>query len=225
MEPIPFEFPESAYAWAEVTQATLQSRLDLADSESSPGLAPANWQEPDDPNWSILVAHWLCDSEDIFPELGEVRTKKNACLEQFLTQLIRWFRQSISQQSLDLTVLHLQRLVLVQHVAILYTKVYGLGLSRIEGSLIQVLFASGHPTAIILGVDLLLSQSPSNWAEVSLALSPLVQSKTWDIENVFPRLLQSTDPSVLSPALDVANHAMRSRNLASILPRTNSLHF
>jgi len=80
--------------------------------------------------------------------------------------------------------------------------------------LLQVLFASGHSTAIHLGVDLLLTKPPGDWADVSLSLAPLMQSKTWQVEDVFPKLLQSTSPAVLSPALDVANYVVRSRSLA-----------
>jgi hypothetical protein len=73
--------------------------------------------------------------------------------------------------------------------------------------LLQVLFSSGHTTAIQIGVDMLLVRPPVDWEDVSVALSPLMQSTDWKLEDVFPKLLNCTDPSVLAPALDVANHA------------------
>lgn len=211
MDPIPFEFSEAAQSWAELTFATLEARLGQEIPAHSSQYS--NWDEPSDPMWSILLARHLCEVERGFFESATQKSKEKACLEQFLAHLVRWFKQAISANAGEIDELHLQRLVLVQHVAILYSKTHGLGLSRFEGSLLQTLFASGHPTAIRLGVDLLLVNPPSNWSDVSLALTPLVQSKNWDIGVVFPRLLESDNPSVLSPALDVANHAFRSRSL------------
>ena len=210
MDPIPFEFPEAAFEWSDVTEASLESRL-FQEIPANTQVA-SNWDEPDDPLWSILIARWLCEEGGPFFEETQGNSKHKAILEQFLTHLVRWFRQAISVQTPELSV-QLQRLVLVQHVATLYRKIHGLGLLRFEGNLLQVLFASGHSTAIKLGVDFLLTIPPANWSDVSLALSPLVQSKFWNIEDVFPKLLQSDNPSVLSPALDVANHAFRSRSL------------
>ena len=207
MADLPFDFSNAAYSWAEMIQATLETRLEESSSESKESKVLANWDDPDDPMWSILLANWLCNSEVHRKVDGK---RKRATLEQFLINLVRWFRQA-SQIASDQTEVQLKRLVLVQQVAILYSKLHGLGLQRCEGSLLQVLFASGHSTAIQLGVDFLLTKPPVHWAEVSLALTPLVQSKHWDLKDVFPELLKSTDPSVLSPALDVANHYFRSR--------------
>ena len=48
-----------------------------------------------------------------------------------------------------------------------------------------------------------------------------MQSKLWRVEDVFPKLLESTIPSVLSPALDVANYAVRSRSLVDHPAKAN----
>ena len=212
MAELPFEFPNAAYSWAEMTKAALATRLDESSLENSKVIA--HWDDPEDPIWSVLIASWLCDPDTSFLEEISVGSRKLACLEQFLFNLIRWFRQGVQTSSTQ-TESQLQRLVLVQQVAILYDKLHGLGLQRCEGSLLQVLFASGHSTAIKLGVDFLLSKPPMNWADISLALTPLVQSKSWELGDVFPKLLGSTNPSVLAPALDVANHFFRSRRPSS----------
>jgi hypothetical protein len=211
MAELPIDFPEAAQAWADMTESALVTRLE--EPASKQAKVAAHWDEPDSPMWSILLANWLNAPGSPVSDRTAFQAKKLATLEQFLFHLIRWFRQAIQSDPTDPDS-HLYKLVLVQQVALLYSKIHGMGLQRTEGNLLQVLFSSGHSTAIRLGVDFLLSKPPMNWADVSLSLAPLVQSKTWNVEDVFPRLLQSTDPSVLSPALDVSNHYFRSRKPA-----------
>ncbi len=211
MDTIPFELPNAAYAWADLSEAILEGGFD---ESNAPGRKLFDqWEEPEDPIWSILSANWMCENAPSIKERIDGVTRNRARLEQFLTCLIRNFRQAIATKKSYSDLEQLQRLVLVQHVAELYTKIHGWGLHRCEGGLLQVLFASDHSTAIHLGVDLLLSKPPLDWADVSLSLAPLMQSKTWKVEDVFPKLLESTTPAVLSPALDVANYAARSRSL------------
>ena len=102
------------------------------------------WEEPDDPIWSVLSANWMCENADSIKVQIERVARNRARLEQFLTCLVRNFRHAISVKNSYSDLEQLQRLVLVQHVAELYTKVHGWGLQRCEGSLLQVLFASGH---------------------------------------------------------------------------------
>ena len=211
MDTIPFDLPDAAYAWADLSEAILEAGFDETHGPSRNLID--QWEEPDDPIWSILSANWLSENAASVREQIDGATRNRARLEQFLTCLVRNFRQAIAPKKTYSDMDQLQRLVLVQHVAELYSKVHGWGLHRCEGSLLQVLFASGHSTAIQLGVDLLLTKPPVDWADVSLSLAPLMQSKTWQLEDVFPKLLQSTSPAVLSPALDVANYAVRSRSL------------
>lgn len=212
MDTIPFDLPDSAYAWADLSEAILEAGFD--ESEGLSRNLSDQWEEPDDPIWSVLSANWLCENAESIHEQIEGVTRNRARLEQFLTCLIRNFRQAIAVKNGYSDMEQLQRLVLVQHVAELYSKLHGWGLHRCEGSLLQVLFASGHSTAIHLGVELLLTKPPVDWADVSLSLAPLMQSKTWEVEDVFPKLLQSTTPAVLSPALDVANFVVRNRSLS-----------
>ncbi len=211
MDTIPFELPNAAYAWADLSEAILEAGFDESAAPSRNLID--QWEEPDDPIWSILSANWMCENAGSIKKQIDGITRNRVRLEQFLTCLVRNFRQAIAIKNSVSDMDQLQRLVLVQHVAELYTKVHGWGLQRCEGSLLQVLFASGHSTAIHLGVELLLEQPPVDWADVSLSLAPLMQSKTWRVEDVFPKLLESTSPAVLAPALDLANYAVRSRSL------------
>jgi hypothetical protein len=211
MNDLPIEFPGVASDWADLTEGTLETRLQAVHQENA--RIEAHWDEPDEPEWSILLAHRLTGSGSILDQhLHSQPQKKLATLEQFALNLVRWFRQTSQLELLD-DASQLRHLVMAQQVALLYSKLVGKGLHRTEGNLLQVLFASGHSTAIQLGVDFLLKQPPKSWTDVSLSLTPLMQSKNWPIEVVFPRLVQSDNPSVLSPALDVANHAFRTRKL------------
>ena len=212
MDTIPFDLPDAAYAWADLSEAILEAGFDESTGPSRNLID--QWDEPDDPIWSILSANWLCENSESIRQQIDGITRNRSRLEQFLTCLVRNFRQAITVKNTYSDMEQLQRLVLVQHVAELYSTVHGWGLQRCEGSLLQVLFASGHSTAIHLGVELLLTKPPLDWADVSLSLAPLMQSKTWLVGDVFPKLLQSTAPAVLSPALDVANYVVRSRSLA-----------
>ncbi|MEQ1827680.1 MAG: hypothetical protein ABL921_17100 [Pirellula sp.] len=207
MADLPIQFPYAAHDWTNLTEAALNSRLE--DPSLDQAKIAAHWDDPDDPQWSILLAHQLMMNGTLAGQLAG-GPRKHATIEQFMQNLIRWFRQANHAAATEES-WQLQHLVLAQQVALLYSKLHGNGLQRVEGSLLQVLFASGHTTAVKLGVDYLLTIPPSNWADVSLALTPLVQSKNWSVEDVFPKLLQSSNPSVLSPALDVANHYFRSR--------------
>lgn len=212
MDTIPFELPNAAYAWADLSEAILEAGFDESAGPSRNLID--QWEEPDDPIWSVLSANWMCENAESIKKQIDGIARNRVRLEHFLTCLVRNFRQAIAIKNSYSDMDQLQRLVLVQHVAELYTKVHGWGLQRCEGSLLQVLFASGHSTAIHLGVELLLAKPPVDWADVSLSLAPLMQSKTWRVETVFPKLLASTSPAVLAPALDVANYAVRSRSLA-----------
>ena len=97
MAELPFEFPNAAYSWAEMTKAALATRLDESSLENSKVIA--HWDDPEDPIWSVLIASWLCDPETSFLEEISVGSRKLACLEQFLFNLIRWFRQGVQASS------------------------------------------------------------------------------------------------------------------------------
>jgi hypothetical protein len=211
MSELPFELPDAAYAWANLVEATLESEMEAESGDSR--LTRDRWEEPDEPIWTVLVASELIDSADAMRAQVKGDPKARAHLERFLGSLIRAFRQAIWIDPGTDDLEHLKRLVLLQHIAQLYTRLHGCGLVRCEGAMLQVLFSSGHTTAIKVAVDLLLTRPPLDWEDVSVALAPLMQSNDWDLSNVFPRLATSTTPSVLAPALDIANYVVRRRSL------------
>jgi hypothetical protein len=100
-----------------------------------------------------------------------------------------------------------------QRGAMLYSRFFGFRLQQTEGPLLRVLLANPIPSAIAVGVDLLVQSPPHAWQDSSLAISALVQSFPWDPAAVFPRLLDSTDPAVLAPALDLANLLFQQRGV------------
>ena len=79
MSELPFELPDAAYAWANLVEATLESAL-----EESSGLARTRqdqWEEPDEPIWSVLVASELIDSADTIRASVEEDPKNRATVE------------------------------------------------------------------------------------------------------------------------------------------------
>jgi len=59
-------------------------------------------------------------------------------------------------------------------------------------------------------VAILVNDPPSGWMEVAHVLSPLMQSRHWSLDAVFPRLLDGVVyPSLVTPVIDVANFATR----------------
>ena len=129
MDTIPFDLPDSAYAWADLSEAILEAGFDESAGPSRNLID--QWEEPDDPIWSVLSANWLCENAESIREQIDGATRNRARLEQFLTCLIRNFRQAIAVKNGYSDMEQLQRLVLVQHVAELYSKL------SIAGLLIQ----------------------------------------------------------------------------------------
>ena len=108
MDTIPFELPNAAYAWADLSEAILEAGF----GESAvPGRNLFDqWEEPEDPIWSILSANWMCENALSIHQQIVVDKKNRARLEQFLTCLIRCFRQAIATKKsyTDLETLHTQ---------------------------------------------------------------------------------------------------------------------
>ena len=60
-------------------------------------------------------------------------------------------------------------------------------------------------------VERIVTDPPPNWQHVAYALSALMRHRDWDVDIVFPRLLDGLAmPSVAAPCLDLANFTMRS---------------
>jgi hypothetical protein len=101
-----------------------------------------------------------------------------------------------------------------QRSAMLYQRFYKLRMRHIQGMLLQALLGNQVRSAIVLGVDLLVDCPPHAWQDSSLAISSMVQSEHWKVDDVYPRLLESTDPAVLAPALDLANLLSQEKSVA-----------
>ncbi len=220
MDPLPIAFDDEALRWAENTVEVLNQYLqvpDFIDFDSSEldGVEP--WIPPNDTDWGLLIFSWLL--ENIKPLWEEHRSHKpkRIVLERFVGAVAQWGRNSIQTVRRGTTQgdeHSLALLIFAQKSAELYLAIHGKGLQYVEGWLLQNVFLSGKPVAIRMGVDFLVQAPPSNWKDVSLAISPLMQTQDWSIDDVFPKLLESTNPSVLSPALDLANYVVRSRQLS-----------
>ncbi|MCU0715762.1 MAG: HEAT repeat domain-containing protein, partial [Pirellula sp.] len=231
MEIDPLETSDEARLWG------LRILQKLESNSRGEGLARSEFPEPEFPFWSIAVAKELAENwENYAADLTNAaregagiggegpsavgETAENAAgfqpsygaLEKLLQKISQWLRQSVAAP-LESEEGALRRLLAVQTAAELYLKIRHGRFTRIEGALLQVPFASGHSTAIRMGVDLLLQQPPDAWTSASLALSPLLQYDDWDRSIVFPRVFDTANPSILSSALDIANHLYTHRKI------------
>lgn len=192
------EISDDARIWG---HRTLQQ---LEHAESGNGLYCPDFSDPADPIWAVFVA------QEIEEEWTRWDSNTNpafcSSMERLLQKLAYWLRLSLQRRDEDEELAALKRLVAVQSATTLYLKVRTSQHAKTDGALLQVAFASGHQTAITMGVDLLLQQPPDAWTSASLALSPLLQYREWDLDSVFPRILESSNQSILASALDIANH-------------------
>ena len=198
MAPPILEISDDARIWG---HRTLQQ---LEHAESGDGLYCPDFSDPVDPIWAVFVAQEIEEEWSRW----DANTNPAFCsiMERMLQKLAFWLRLSLHRPEDEEETAALKRLVAVQSATALYLKVRSSRHAKTDGALLQVAFASGHQTAITMGVDLLLQQPPDAWTSASLALSPLLQYREWDVDSVFPRILESSNPSILASALDIANH-------------------
>lgn len=233
MEIDPLETSDEARLWG------LRILQKLEPNGRFEGLVRSDFPDPESPFWSIAVAKELAENwetyevdrsgpsptarqgggdatsteEELPDDAARFRTN-HGVLEKLLQKIAQWLRQSVVAP-LETEEGALRRLMAVQSAAELYLKIRHGRFTRIEGALLQVPFASGHSTAIRMGIDLLLQQPPDAWTSASLALSPLLQYDDWDRSIVFPRVFDTANPSILSSALDIANHLFSHRKIDS----------
>lgn len=241
MDYLPIEFSNEAHAWANLVCSEIGARIGEAEIDASNSVvgdrgdaasehssesefalrrtdtSKTFWIEPEDPRWGILLTAMLADDENFRSREALEKAASKPVVEPLIQSIVALFRQFINQ--LDTTAEreehdHLCVLLMVQQAARLYERIHGVGLRRCEGALLQIMVYSKQPIGLRLAVDLLLQKPPKEWIDSSMALSPLMQFHHWEISDVFPSLLSSENPSVLAPALDVANHATRTRNLS-----------
>lgn len=217
MEIMPIEFSSSDRTWAQECMERLRFALTNLDgnSGSSDELAKILWVAPESPVAALLLADQMLAFE-IDSDRLEDNPSYRAVLETAYTRLAGMLFDAI--QSMDPQWeeegVRLVHALAGQRAASLYSRSRACGLRRSQGQLLQVLLANRVASAVSLGVDLLVDQPPTHWSDASLAISALVQSNRWKIEDVFPKILQSTAPSVLAPAIDLANMLVRERGVS-----------
>mgnify|MGYP007080469640 CR=1 FL=1 len=114
MEAIPFDLPDSAYAWSNLVEAILESGLEEGGSIGRDMID--QWEEPEEPIWSVLVASELCESAETLQEQVRGSAKNRVRLEQFLACLTRTFRQAIAAKNSHSDLEQLQRLQSLQQL-------------------------------------------------------------------------------------------------------------
>lgn len=197
MEFLDLETSDDARIW--VNRVILQLDYLLESNEEYHLSIP----DPEDPFWAVAIADELSKNWQDFESVH--LAFQVAGMDATLLKIAKWLRISVVKPISDESTA-LKRLVSVQSATQLYLRIRQGRFSRASGALLQVAFASGHDTALRMGVDLLLQQPPESWSSGSLALSPLLQYSDWNTDAVFPKILESTHPSVLASALDIANH-------------------
>ena len=205
MSDFPLEMSDDARIWLNRTLQQLENGL-----QSESRFVP-HFSDPFDPAWAIFVARELTGSWEAYTESESSFAR--ATLDRLVQKTSQWLRSSVGVTKLPPEELAFQKLITVQAATELFLKVRSSRHGSLDGALLQIAFASGHPTAIQMGVDFLLQFPPQAWTSASLALSPLLQYEDWDVELVFPRILESSNPGILASALDIANHLYLSERL------------
>ncbi len=77
--------------------------------------------------------------------------------------------------------------------------------------LLHALAIARGPEHLQALAELLVEDAPQNWIQVGLVLSPLFQHAGWDVDSMFPRVLDAIQNlAVAGGILDLANHLFRS---------------
>jgi hypothetical protein len=180
--------------------ATLENR-----TETKSGIT-LRWSAPPTRTGVLILAEAIANHE-FDQDTLEKDHRARALLEQAIGGLANWLVDLVRESPFETDEDHsmLDQGLAAKWGAVLYTRFRSLQLRRTEGPLLQVLLTNRVRSAVVLGVDLLVEQPPNQWQDASLAISALVQSSQWKQSDVFPRLLETTHPAVLAPALDLAN--------------------
>ncbi|MFN9984144.1 MAG: hypothetical protein ACK52S_01210, partial [Pirellula sp.] len=232
MEFIPIDFSPEHQIWASESISRLELALESASENSRSSLRPFELPPPDEPIASLLFAELLLATPNLQTRLcgygtgsdgdGSNDAEENdavggervqAIAEQTLSLIAQWFVDLIRSASIsfDEQGNRLIQLLTAQKASTLYMMFLGKGFRHCEGRLLQAILSCCEPKAVRVGIDLLVDHPPRDWTDTSLAITALVQTDKWNVSDVFPRLLDSTNPAVLSPALDLANLLVRER--------------
>lgn len=205
------DYTHADVAWSQVCVTRLAESLNAGEiglekpALSSETTCPLRWERPPS-HWAVLLLADAVLNHDFDKELLQRDAGLRGLLEQALRWLATWILQIIREPSSENDASSpLMQAMAAQRGAMLYQRFYELRMRHIQGMLLQALLGNQVRSAIVLGVDLLVDCPPHSWQDSSLSISSLVQSEHWKVDDVYPRLLDSTDPAVLAPALDLAN--------------------
>lgn len=207
----------SDLAWSKTCITQWTHALAAGESQGRSFIGGARiWEDPPS-HAAVLVLADAILSLEWDKSLLEQDPSRRGVLEQSLCSLAIWLLQCVREEASTtgdppsaLSPRPLLRGELLQGMAaqrsaLLYLRFHALRLRHFEGTLLQILLSNSVRSAVVVGVDLLVDSPPHAWQDASLAIGALVQSNRWEVADVYPRLLDSTDPAVLAPALDLAN--------------------
>jgi len=211
MEINPIDYSPEHQLWALESLGRLEHALEMAreDEDSPRGLL---WQPPDEWLPSLLLAQKVCEFEQAHrEELVQLGSHPRATLYDAFSTLAHWLYQTArtSASSFDEQTAHLIQLIASRQAFECYRAFQRYEPPKCLGLLLQTMFLGGHSSSVRLAVDILVDAPPGDWKDTAQALSTLMQSTNWKLADVFPRLIESHQPSVLAPALDLANSMVR----------------
>ncbi|MFM8261896.1 MAG: HEAT repeat domain-containing protein [Pirellula sp.] len=211
MEINPIDYSPEHQLWALECQARLEHALDpsIPDSESPRRL---QWNAPDEWLPTLLLAERICQWESVERDtLASLSDHRKALLQEALSSLGNWLCQlsRTSTTTFEDQTAKLVQLMVSQRAFECYRAFRRYEPSKCLGLFLQAMFLSGHSSSLRLAVDLLVESPPGDWKDSAHGLSTLMQSTDWKLADVFPRILDTQNPSVLAPALDLANSMVR----------------
>ena len=215
MEINPIEFSPEHQLWVLECLARLEYALEPSGESSNQQAQPqvqSLWREPDEWLPCLLLAQRLCEMESVQrDQLDGLGGHRRALLQESLSTLATWLFQLArsSPSTFDEQTAKLVQLLASQRAYECYRSFRRYNPSKCLGLFLQTMLLSGHSASIRLAVDTLVDAPPQDWKDTAQALSILMQSTQWKLNDVFPRILDSDHPSVLAPALDLANSMVR----------------
>ena len=216
MEFNPIDFSPEHRLWALECRARLEYALDTAKLDSDPTPGPI-WQTPDEWLPCLLLTETLCElekSDQAF--LKDLQGPGKAALNEALSTLAKWLFQLVrtATASFEDPTARLVQLLAAQKACESYNAFRKYQPQKCLGLLLESMLLSGQSASVRVAVDLLVDAPPTDWKDSAQALGVLMQSTNWKLADVFPRLLDSNQPSVLAPALDLANNMARKHGVS-----------
>lgn len=211
MEFNPIDFSPEHRLWAVECRARLEYALDTAKLDADRTSGPI-WQTPDEWLPCLLLAEGMCDLEKSEQALlKDLQGPGKAALNEALSTLANWLFQLVrtAPACFEDQTARLVQLLAAQKACETYNAFRKYQPQKCLGVLLESMLLSGQSSSIRVAVDLLVDAPPTDWKDSAQALGVLMQSTNWKLADVFPRLLDTNQPSVLAPALDLANNMAR----------------